>query len=283
LLGVDLAQLRERAWVKLLQLAPASLRSYTLLVRVAGSIPLPRSLREPVFGRIATRVGIDLSEAELPLADYASFREIFVRRLQPGLRPLDGDDEAVLSPVDGCVTTFGAVERDRLIQAKGIEYPLRELLQDGDLARELEGGTFVTLYLRPRDYHRIHSPVAGELVSVRRIPGTLFPVKPYMVRSTRGLLCRNERLVIVLSTELGNVAVVCVAAAGVGTITVSVDPWQGARLPRGGELAAFNLGSTVIVLLGPERVALEPLRAGQEIRVGQVLGRRVRRATAGQA
>lgn len=283
MLEVDLAQLRERAWVKLLQLAPASLRSYTLLLRVAGNIPLPRGLREPVFGWIATRVGIDLSEAELPLADYASFREIFVRRLQPGLRPPDGDNEAVVSPVDGCVTTFGTVERDRLIQAKGIDYGLGELLEDSDLAHELEGGTFVTLYLRPHDYHRIHCPVAGQLASVRRIPGTLFPVKPYMVRSMKRLLCRNERIVAVLNTELGKVAVVCVAAAGVGTVTVSVDPWQGAHLPRGGELAAFNLGSTVIVLLGPGRVVLGPLRAGQEIRVGQVLGRRVRRGTAGQA
>jgi phosphatidylserine decarboxylase len=283
LLEVDLAQLRERAWVKLLQLAPASLRSYTLLLRVAGKIALPRGLREPVFGWIATRVGIDLSEAELPLADYSRFREIFVRRLQPGLRPVDGNDGAVVSPVDGCVTTFGRAERDRLIQAKGIDYTLGELLDDSELARELEGGTFVTLYLRPHDYHRIHAPVAGEVASVRRIPGTLFPVKPYMVRSVRGLLCRNERVVAVLETELGRVGVVCVAAAGVGTVTVSVEPWRGALLSRGDELAAFNLGSTVILIFGPGRVELEPLRAGQEIRVGQALARRVRRATAGLA
>ena len=282
MLDVDLAQLRERAWVKLLELAPASLRSYTLLVRVAGKLSLPHGLREPVLGWIATRLGIDMSEAELPLADYSSFHELFVRRLQPGLRPVDRAEGAVVSPVDGCVTTFGRVEQDRLIQAKGIDYTLEELLEDSELARELEGGTFVTLYLRPHDYHRIHAPLAGVIASVRRIPGTLFPVKPYMVRSVRGLLCRNERVVTVLETELGRVGVVCVAAAGVGTITISADPWRGARLSRGDELASFNLGSTVIVILGPGRVTLEPLQAGQEIRVGQALAR-LRRTTAGVA
>jgi phosphatidylserine decarboxylase len=268
----DLALLRERTWALLLERAPASLRSYTLLMRVAGGIPLPRDLRAPVLGWIASQLGVDLSDAEHPLVEYPCFHDLFVRRLQPGARPVDGSSDSVVSPVDARVSTRGIVDHGALVQAKGIDYPLADLVDDPALAAQLDGGAYVTLYLRPHDYHRIHCPLDAEVVSVRSIAGTFFPVKPYMVRSLRGLFCRNERVVIQLQTAMGRVVLVCVAAAGVGTITVAADAPQ--HLAKGDELAAFNIGSTVILLTEPNQVILEPLVEGQEIRMGQVVARR---------
>jgi phosphatidylserine decarboxylase len=217
---------------------------------------------------------MDLSEAEHPIAEYESFGELFVRRLSPGARPID--PAPVVSPVDGLLSELGETREGRLIQAKGIDYSLAELLDDASLARRLTGGAFFTLYLRPRDYHRIHTPVGGRVRGDRRVPGRLFPVKPYMVRNQPGLFSENERLVIELeSEELGAVAVVCVAAAGVGTITACFATGETPSLQKGDELAAFNLGSTVIVLFERARVvAADGIRAGQELRVGQPLAAR---------
>jgi phosphatidylserine decarboxylase len=271
-LHADLAQLRERAWVMLLERAPASLRSYTLLLRAAGGIRLPRALRRPVLGWIASRLGVDLTDAERPLTDYTCFHDLFVRRLQPGARRIDGGDGSVVSPVDARISACGQVSEGALLQAKGINYPLADLVADRELAARLEGGTYATLYLRPHDYHRIHCPLDAEVVGTRTIAGTFFPVKPYMVRSVRGLFCRNERVVIRLQTAIGTVVLVCVAAAGVGTIAVAAP--APCRLQKGDELAAFNIGSTVILLTEPNQVILEPLVEGQEIRMGQVVARR---------
>ena len=270
--------LAERAWVNLLRVAP--LRAYSRLIRVLGLAPLPRALRDPVFGRIAVRFGMDLSEAEMLLSDYRSFHDLFVRRLQPGARPVDRTQDAAVSPVDGCVSAMGEVGEGVLIQAKGVSYSLSELLGDRELARELSGGSFITLYLRPKDYHRIHSPVEGTVTGVRHIPGKLFPVKPYMVRHLRGLFLRNERLVLRMSCAMGNIALVCVAAAGVGDITTAfacpgngqAGTWQDASVPRdrGDEVAAFNLGSTVILIF-PPGVEMEPASPGQEMRMGRII------------
>ena len=272
---IDLA---ERAWVNLLRIAP--LRAYSRLIRVLGLAPLPRRLRDPVFGRIAVRVGMDLSEAELLLSDYRSFHDLFVRRLQPGARPVDDTRNAAVSPVDACVSAMGETGDGVLIQAKGVSYSLSELLGDRELASELSGGSFITLYLRPKDYHRIHCPVKGTVTGLRHIPGKLFPVKPYMVRHLRGLFLRNERLVMRINSAMGNMAMVCVAAAGVGNIT-TVFPdagdgnalaWREVSFPleRGEEVAGFNLGSTVILVF-PPGVEMEPVSPGQEMLMGQII------------
>ena len=275
----ELAQLRERAWVNLLRVAP--LRAYSRLIRVLSKTPLPRRLRDPVFGRIALRCGMDLSEAELRLNDYRSFHDLFVRRLQPGLRPLADERDAVVCPVDGCLSAMGTTGDGVLIQAKGVSYSLAQLLGDRQFARQLNGGSFITLYLRPKDYHRIHCPVEGTVTGARHIPGKLLPVKPYMVRHMRGLFVRNERLVLRIQAELGTMALVCVAAAGVGNITTafsrggngSTGASQDLCVPRqrGQEVAAFNLGSTVILVF-PKGMELLPISPGQEMRMGQIIG-----------
>jgi phosphatidylserine decarboxylase len=224
---------------------------------------------------------MDLTEAELTISEYPCFRDLFVRRLRRGARPVDPAPDVIVSPVDGVLTTSGAVESGTLVQAKGIEYSVAELVGDARLGRELEGGMFFTLYLRPKDYHRIHSPFRGAVASVRLLNGGLFPVKPYMVRNLPDLMVRNERLVVLLETGAGRMVVVCIAAAGVGTIARGVDGVtsvdgelaEKVALDKGAELAAFNLGSTVILLVESNQGTAVPLPPGREIRMGQALAR----------
>lgn len=259
--------------VNMLRVAP--LRSYTRLVHMVARIPLPRPLRWGFYNWLGTWFGMDLSEAEQDLAEYRCFQDLFVRRLRAGSRPVEGGEGGVVSPVDACVSACGDVHQGSLIQAKGIKYPLEELVKDPDWARELEGGQFATLYLRPKDYHRIHAPLAGKVSRVKRVPGSLFPVQPYVVRGLRGLFVRNERLVIRLETALGPVALVCVGATGVGTISLAFDTdeitAEGRPVARGEEVAAFNLGSTVILILPPGGAKLAGVEPGQEVRVGNSL------------
>jgi phosphatidylserine decarboxylase len=275
----DLTPWGERAWIGVLQVVP--LRAYTGLIRMLAGIPLPRRLRRPVFGRLAWRLGIDMSEAEHVVTEYRSFGDLFVRRLRDDQRPVDDDAASVVSPVDGSLSACGEAVDGEMIQAKGIDYRLEELLENDDLADQLRGGTYLTLYLQPKDYHRIHCPVTAEVRSIRQIKGTLFPVKPYMVRNLRGLFTRNERVVFELDSEVGKMAMICVAAAGVGNISTVYDngrrrpPYRSlaSKVRKGEEVAAFNLGSTVILVFAPDRVEMEELSPGQPVRMGQRLAR----------
>ncbi len=264
----------DRLLVNMLRVMP--LRSYTRLIYLAARIPVPRGARRAVYSWLGARFGMDLREAELALSDYPCFQDLFVRRLQAGRRPQDPSPEAVTSPVDAKISEMGTIHSGCLIQAKGIQYPVEELLKDQALAARMDGGTFATLYLRPRDYHRIHSPLDATVCEIRHVPGTLFPVQPYMVRGLAGLFTRNERVVLELDTAAGKAALVCVAASGVGNISLALDREQvkagGQKVDRGQEVAAFNLGSTVILVFAAGAVSLEGLSPGQEIRVGQRIG-----------
>ncbi|MFH1130404.1 MAG: archaetidylserine decarboxylase [Pseudomonadota bacterium] len=267
-------------WIDLLGNAP--MRAYGKLVGGAAKLIVPRGLRQPLFRHISRNLGIDPTEAEHPLGEYSSLGELFVRRLKAGARLIDEARNSIVSPVDGCVSGFGTASGEWLIQAKGIQYTIGELLGSDELAKRLEGGTYMTLYLRPKDYHRIHAPVAANIIAARRIPGGFFPVQPWVVRNLKGLFVRNERLILEMDSDLGKVALVCVGAAGVGSITTLFNTGEreglydlSVELTKGDELAAFNLGSTVIVIFERGNIVLEPLVNGQEIRVGQVLAHSV--------
>lgn len=266
--------------------------------RVADT-PIPRPLRRAVLGAFAKAVGIDVSEAEYPFSEYGSLNEFFVRRLRPGVRLWPDDPRVVSSPVDGTVGQTGVVAGGCVVQAKGRSYSAAELLDDAGEARRFEGGSFVTLYLSPRDYHRIHAPCAGEIPAARHVPGLLLPVNAAAVAHVGGLFTRNERLLCYLDGKLGRVAVVAVGAYNVGRISARFDPewnasagasgWvtnrRGLRAAthryvpavpvlRGEEIMAFHLGSTVVLLFEPGAVALRPqLRAGQVVRLGEEIGR----------
>ena len=277
----------ERLGVGLVRWAPKG--TYSRLVGFCARRTIPRGLRTRLYSRFARRAGIDLSEVERPLDEYSTFDAFFTRRLRSGARPVDPSPAVAISPVDGTVVESGIAAGGRLIQAKGIDYTLRGLLIDSDEAQRFTGGAYLTIYLAPRDYHRIHSPAAGEVLGWRHVPGAVFPVNPPSVRHVAGLFARNERLVTYLQTPFGRIAVVKVAATGVSDITCSYDANVRTRRTRrtrrvdyettrpvgkGDELGAFHLGSTVIVLFEQGRVVLEPLAAGQRLLMGQAIARK---------
>lgn len=255
------------------------------LSRLAGRIARARTpwLRRLLI-RTFTRVyGVDLSEAAAGPDGYASFNDFFTRALRDGARPLDPDPDAVLSPADGTISQAGAIDGDLLLQAKGTRYSLDALVGPRDAA-DFYGGRFATIYLAPRDYHRVHLPAAGTLTATTAIPGALFSVNARTEAAVTDLFCRNERLVCRFDTDHGPMLVVLVGAMIVASIeTVWGGPaspyrrevrdhWS-QRLERGAEIGRFLLGSTVIVCLPPGRGRWEPhVATGQRVRVGQRLG-----------
>lgn len=265
---------------------------YASLIGWSSRRTIPRPLRRPVFGTFSRAVGASLDEVEHDLADYPTFGEFFARRLRDGARSFDLDADEVACPCDGTMAAAGVADAGTLIQAKGHTYRLDELLADGALARRLDGGWYATIYLSPADYHRVHAPLAGDVVGHDYVPGSLWPVKPFFTRTVSGLLARNERVVIQLETEVGPVAVVMIAAVGVGHLQLldrAVDTDAGGtrrrrerrrveltppiEVERGDELGAFLLGSTVVVVFPPGTVQPAAVEHGAPVRCGQPLGR----------
>ncbi|AOV17226.1 phosphatidylserine decarboxylase [Acidihalobacter aeolianus] len=235
---------------------------------------------------------VDLSDAiQSDPKAYPSFNAFFTRALRPDARPLDPAGDAVASPVDGTVSALGGIYEDRIFQAKGRDYSLAELLAGEPAARAYRGGSFATLYLSPRDYHRIHMPLDGTLTHMTYVPGRLFSVAPHTVATVPRLFARNERVIAHFDTPAGPMAVVMVGAINVAAIETVwaglVTPPAGrhvceldypdtgersVRLARGEELGRFNMGSTVILLFAPGAVAWLPsLETGSSIRMGQRL------------
>ncbi|HEB98223.1 MAG TPA: phosphatidylserine decarboxylase [Thiotrichales bacterium] len=243
---------------------------------------------------ISRHYGIDLAEAADPDPEaYACFNDFFTRALKPGARPLDPEPQAVLSPVDGRVSQAGAISGERIFQAKGRDFSLPELLGgDEESAAAFRGGRFATLYLSPRDYHRIHMPLEGRLRRTIYVPGRLFSVAPGTVRAVPRLFARNERLAAIFDTPAGPMGLVAVGAlfvscietvwSGVETpphghrVRIRDYPEEGpesVRLDRGAELGRFNMGSTVILLFPRDSVTWDAdTRAGAAVRMGRRLG-----------
>lgn len=222
--------------------------------------------------------------------DFATFNEFFIRELHPEARPVDSSIDNIVSPVDGTVSIADAIRGDSIIQAKGIDYSLDDLLAtDLEQANAYVDGSFATIYLAPYNYHRIHAPLNGELVAARYIPGDLFSVNEATVARVNGLFRRNERLVMHFKTDRGPAALIFVGALNVGSIST---PWSGELRPKkrgvvdvldlstaataiskGDLLGWFNMGSTVILLMPPGACEWEKdLRAGQTVRVGKAIG-----------
>ena len=258
--------------------------------------PLPRPLRRPVLTLFARAFGIDAAEAERPITEYGSINDFFVRRLRPGARTWSGDAATLASPVDGIIGRAGPIERGTLIQAKGRHYRVGDLLASDEDGARYDGGAFITIYLSPRHYHRIHAPCGGAIVGARHVPGGLLPVNGPAVAHVDRLFARNERLVCEIEGPLGRVAVVAVGAYNVGRISAAFDAgWGDATAggsvtnrrgavvetrrydpPRtvrpGEEIMAFHLGSTVVLLVEPGRIAPRTaLGPGREIRLGSVI------------
>jgi phosphatidylserine decarboxylase len=282
--------MRDRAFVAALRLLPKN-----ALSRLVGGLTraqAPKPVRLAAMRAFAARYGVDLSECG-ELETFRTFGEFFARPLRSGLRPIAPGDDVVVSPVDGVVSQAGLAEGGRLVQAKGLDYSLDALLADPALAARFRGGPFATIYLSPRDYHRIHFPLGGGITGYRYVPGQLWPVNPISVRGVPGLFTVNERLATILETPAGACAVVAVGAMIVGRIRAFYDPSipvsnlararplsrdYATPLPieKGGELGAFEMGSTVILLLEPGEAALrEGLVEGARVRVGEQIGRAI--------
>jgi phosphatidylserine decarboxylase len=280
--------------LKFLELVPRNALSRGVGGLLRG--PWPKAVHQAALRWFVKQYGVAVDEAERPLDAYRTFNAFFTRRLKAGARPLAAGDDVLVSPSDGALGTFGPIERGTLLQAKGRPYDLEAFLGDADRARAYEGGTYVTIYLAPYDYHRVHFPVAGEVVAAQHLPGTLWPVNPPAVARIEDLFAVNERLVTHLETDAGPVAAVMVGATCVGRIRMLYDDGvtnagrdlgrRTYRPPRpvqkGDELGVFEMGSTVVLLLGPGGWRLdEGLETGRKVRMGEALGRRVGARAAG--
>ncbi len=241
--------------------------------------------------------GVNMREAAEPdAAKYETFNDFFTRALKPGARPISNGD--LVCPVDGAISQCGEIEADQILQAKGHQYSVSALLGgDGELAADYVDGSFATIYLSPKDYHRIHMPCDGRLLRMIHVPGDLFSVNPATARSIPGLFARNERVICVFETETGPFVLILVGATIVGSMATvwhgvvnterpgTVRQWryedQDIRLAKGDEMGRFQLGSTVIMLFRPNYIMFDrKWKADLKVRMGEPMG--IRYPTTGE-
>ncbi len=262
----------------------------TIAGRVAGARGGAMTTR--LIRWFVRRYGVDMNEAENPdITSYTSFNHFFTRPLKPGLRPLAPAD--FVSPVDGAISQFGAIDDQHILQAKGHRFTTTELLGgDRTLAARFRHGSFANLYLSPKDYHRLHMPCDGRLTRMIHVPGALFSVNPVTARGVPNLFARNERVVCLFgSPEHGPFAMVLVGATIVGSMatvwhgvvnpvrTGNTAQWTYAEreivLAKGEEMGRFLLGSTIVMLFGPGTIAFNPDWAPERpVRLGESMGNR---------
>ena len=250
-----------------------------------------RAVKNFLIRQFASAFDVDLEEVRGKVPDdFATFNDFFVRELRDDARSIDGDGDAVVCPVDGTISVAGRIRGDAIFQAKGLDYTLGDLLAtDLDAAERYVDGSFATIYLAPYNYHRVHAPLAGELVAARYVPGDLFSVNEGTVSRVNGLFRRNERLVMHFRTAVGPAVLIFVGALNVGSIST---PWTGEIRPRksgvvdvldisshpvtvgkGDLLGWFNMGSTVILLLPPGACDWDDdLEPGHTVRMGEEIG-----------
>ncbi len=247
-------------------------------------------LKNLMIGLVSKLYGVDMDEAANPSAnDYPNFNAFFTRALKPDVRTWPTAANAIASPADGYVSQIGTITGGEVFQAKGKSFTASALLGDAARAAAFQDGRFATIYLSPRDYHRLHMPVGGTLREMVHIPGRLFSVNAATTCAVPGLFARNERVAAIFDTELGPMALVLVGAifvCGIETVwhgvvtppTVSeIRAWHYQANPptlaRGEEMGRFNMGSTLIVLFAKDAMQWQPeLKAGQPIKLGSLLG-----------
>ncbi len=265
-----------------------------LLSRLVGKLAETQIpwLKDLLISRFIAQYKVDMSEAADPdYRNYSNFNAFFTRALKPDARPIAPGPADIACPADGAISQLGQIIDGRIFQAKGQDYSLLQLLGgDREAAAQFSGGSFATVYLSPRDYHRVHMPLAGTLQSMTYIPGALFSVNTTTAENVQGLFARNERAVCLFETEAGPMAVILVGAlivAGIETVwdgqiapppsgIKTTDYRKGAReiyLEKGAEMGRFKLGSTAIVLFAKDRTQwADKFAATTPTRLGEVLG-----------
>ncbi|ARU55891.1 MAG: archaetidylserine decarboxylase [Pseudomonadales bacterium] len=260
------------------------------LSRAAGMLANSKvaAIKNPFINWFIKQYNVNMAEAEFPNAeDYADFNTFFTRALKPGVRPIDPSENTLVSPVDGTISQIGRVEKGKLFQAKGQDFSLIDLLGGSmERAKPFVDGEFTTIYLSPKDYHRIHMPEAATLREMVHVPGRLFSVNPVTTEKVSALFARNERVVCIFDTAFGPMAMILVGAMIVASIETS---WAGLvapsrrrvkavqygedlniRFARGDEMGRFKLGSTVVLVTPPKTTEwLDHLKAGSALRMGE--------------
>lgn len=256
-----------------------------------ASIHAPSTVVRGAMAAFVRTQSIDLEEAVVPEGGFTTFNALFTRQIRPETRPLCEDHNALLCPADGRLDDFGPIDDRSHFVVKGTAYDLRELLGSVEQASRFRGGSFATIYLAPRDYHRVHASASGEVTRVHHLPGTLLPVNSIGFKYFPGLFARNERVAVLQQTAVfGEVCTILVGAMGVGNIALSFDelvtnvrgakggartyPLQRPHLARGDELGLFRLGSTVLVFTSLPALAWE-YKVGDPVRMGTALARRI--------
>jgi len=236
----------------------------------------------------SVKYGVNIEEAEIPAAGFKNLNKFFTRELKNGARKIDADKRSVVATTDSRVDQYGDITDDSILQAKGVDYSLRELIPSIE-AEKFINGKYITLYLSPGDYHRIHSPVSGNITGFFNIPGKLYTVQEFMVKGFKGLFAVNERLITYIETGNGSVAVCKIGAINVGKISLSYDHSVTNRffrskneriydegkkplIKKGDEIGIFNLGSTVIILFEKGMVEFSDLKDGQKVKMGEKIG-----------
>jgi phosphatidylserine decarboxylase len=261
----------------------------SMLTGKIADMRIPEYAREPLFRKIAQILGINLDEVEVNLRYFGTINEFFTRKLNKNARKIEQMDAIIVSPCDGAIVEFGFLHKGKMLQIKGVECSIYDLLFDPFEARKLSNGAYIVIRLRPKDYHRVHYPSDCEVIGYRYIPGRLMTVHPFALKRVRNVFVKNERITTYLKCKAGRIAVVMVGATNVGRIKVSLDQIttnsgmkhaSSIRLPRpasvhrGEELGYFNLGSTVVLLFEGNNVVFnENLKTGMDIFMGQEIMR----------
>lgn len=270
-------------YVVLLTLLPKNMVSK--LNGFLAGLRLPRFMMAPIVLAFARIYKINIQEAELEISDYESLNKFFTRALKNGSRLIDQKESVIISPVDGRLLIAGSLEKGQLLQSKGMESSLQNLLGNNRFYKQFLGGNYMTIYLSPQDYHRIHSPVEGRILGYYYQPGKLFPVNNLAVNSINQLFSKNERLITYIQSDRGLVAVIKVGATSVGKIRVTYDPniatnrWirlakehmydEEIYIRKGAELGRFEMGSTVMLLFERDSVDLLEFEEKQKLLFGQ--------------
>jgi len=246
------------------------LSSRKWISRITGAFA-QSSVSRIFIPRFAKLYGIRIEDAEKAIHEYRSLNEFFTRRLKPGLRPIHEHPESMVSPVDALITGVGRIEAGQLLNVKGQDYTIEELLNGSPRRVNYKHGFYYVLYLSPTDYHRIHSPAAGVIVEKEHVPGKVYPVNEFGLTQMTRVLSRNERLITYIKHKCGELAVVKVGAMNVSSIRYVEELTD--QLDRGGDLAYFEFGSTVVLLT--ETGIFTPrtdLQVGSKVLMGEELG-----------
>ncbi len=276
------SRLKKQIFIQTQRLVPQHKLSRVIGKVAASENPLVKNV---VISAFKTQYGIDMSIAEQGNAlKFKSFNEFFTRSLKDGVREIDTDSRSIVSPADGAISQLGKIEAGDIFQAKGQSFSVEKLIADPQLAEPFKNGEFATVYLSPKDYHRVHMPFAGTLTETLYVPGELFSVNQITAENIPGLFARNERMVCLFDTELGRMAVVLVGAmivAGIETVaTGKVKPTgrlelnqHNLFLEKGAELGRFYLGSTAVILFEENKIQWdETFKANSTVVMGEKLG-----------